>query len=174
MSQVSGDNSTYTSSFHELSLLVPHLVTPLSRRIDKYLGGLPIQIQYTVLGRDPKTLVDAIALAATLSEDHVKAGTLTKDSIIKPAEKPIAEPTKETKPDSTTHRYHKHSLNHSTNKKRKPNYQNPNQPNQKVLHRPIPVVQIHANSIIPLPPSVAFAIIVAVTVTWLIIVVSLC
>ena len=33
LKQVSGDNSAYTTRFHELSRLVPHLVTPLDRAI---------------------------------------------------------------------------------------------------------------------------------------------
>ncbi|KAI3815647.1 hypothetical protein L1987_15324 [Smallanthus sonchifolius] len=36
------------------------------------------QIQDTVLGRNPATLEDAIRLAATLTDNHVKAGTLTR------------------------------------------------------------------------------------------------
>ncbi|KAI3814167.1 hypothetical protein L1987_18914 [Smallanthus sonchifolius] len=36
------------------------------------------QIQDTVLGRNPATLEDAIRLSATLTDNHVKAGTLTK------------------------------------------------------------------------------------------------
>ncbi|KAI3802061.1 hypothetical protein L1987_30185 [Smallanthus sonchifolius] len=54
------------------------MVTPLSRCIEKYIGGLPRQIQDTVLGRNPATLEDAIRLSATLTDNHVKAGTLTK------------------------------------------------------------------------------------------------
>ncbi|KAI3732746.1 hypothetical protein L1987_63954 [Smallanthus sonchifolius] len=78
LAQDSGENLAYTTRFHELSLLVPHMVTPLSRCIEKYIGGLPRQIQDTVLGRNPATLEDAIRLSATLTDNHVKAGTLTK------------------------------------------------------------------------------------------------
>ncbi|KAI3712434.1 hypothetical protein L1987_70990 [Smallanthus sonchifolius] len=78
LAQDSGENLAYTTRFHELSLLVPHMVTPLSRCIDNYIGGLPRQIQDTVLGRNPATLEDAIRLSATLTDNHVKAGTLTK------------------------------------------------------------------------------------------------
>ncbi|KAI3808107.1 hypothetical protein L1987_24050 [Smallanthus sonchifolius] len=78
LAQDSGESLAYTTRFHELSLLVPHMVTPLSRCIEKYIGGLPRQIQDTVLGRNPATLEDAIRLAATLTDNHVKAGTLTK------------------------------------------------------------------------------------------------
>ncbi|KAI3819779.1 hypothetical protein L1987_13629 [Smallanthus sonchifolius] len=78
LAQDSGENLAYTTRFHELSLLMPHMVTPLSRCIEKYIGGLPRQIQDTVLGRNPETLEDAIRLSATLTDNHVKAGTLTK------------------------------------------------------------------------------------------------
>ncbi|KAI3815729.1 hypothetical protein L1987_15408 [Smallanthus sonchifolius] len=73
LTQDSGESLAYTNRFHELSMLVPHMVTPLSRCIEKYIGGLPRQIQDTVLGRNPASLEDAIRLAATLTDNHVKA-----------------------------------------------------------------------------------------------------
>jgi hypothetical protein len=87
LKQDSGENLAYTDRFHELSLVVPHLVTPLSRAIDKYIGGLPMQIQDTVLGRDPDTLEDAICLAAQLTDNHVRAGDLTRKGTKKPGKK---------------------------------------------------------------------------------------
>ncbi|KAI3828867.1 hypothetical protein L1987_02977 [Smallanthus sonchifolius] len=78
LAQDSGESLAYTTRFHELSLLVPHMVTPLSRCIEKYIGGLPRQIQDTVVGGNPATLEDAIRLSATLTDNHVKAGTLTR------------------------------------------------------------------------------------------------
>ncbi|KAI3666339.1 hypothetical protein L1987_27530 [Smallanthus sonchifolius] len=72
LTQDSGESLAYTNRFHELSMLVPHMVTPLSRCIEKYIGGLPRQIQDTVLGRNPASLEDAIRLAATLTDNHVK------------------------------------------------------------------------------------------------------
>ncbi|KAI3742503.1 hypothetical protein L1987_60187 [Smallanthus sonchifolius] len=86
LAQDSGESLAYTTRFHELSLLVPHMVTPLSRCIEKYIGGLPRQIQDTVLGRNPATLEDAIRLSATLTDNHVKAGTLTKKGTKKVSE----------------------------------------------------------------------------------------
>ncbi|KAI3717465.1 hypothetical protein L1987_69102 [Smallanthus sonchifolius] len=78
LTQESGESLSYTTRFHELSLLVPHMVTPLSRCIEKYIDGLPRQIQDTVLERNPATLEDAIRLSANLTDNHVKAGTLTR------------------------------------------------------------------------------------------------
>ncbi|KAI3810722.1 hypothetical protein L1987_20344 [Smallanthus sonchifolius] len=78
LAQDSGESLAYTTRFHELSLLVPHMVTPLSRCIEKYISGLPRQIQDTVLGRNPATLEYVIRLYATLTDNHVKAGTLSR------------------------------------------------------------------------------------------------
>ncbi|KAI3776587.1 hypothetical protein L1987_46373 [Smallanthus sonchifolius] len=78
LTQDSGESLAYTTRCHELSLLVPYMVTPLTRCIEKYIGELPRQIQDTVLGRNPATLEDAIRLSATLTDNHVKAGTLTR------------------------------------------------------------------------------------------------
>lgn len=97
LKQEGGENLAYTTRFKELSLLVPHLVTPLSRAIEKYICGLPMQIQDTVLGRNPTMLEDAIRLAATLSDNHVKAGTLTRKGDKKNPDKAPVEP-KEAKP----------------------------------------------------------------------------
>ncbi|KAI3802065.1 hypothetical protein L1987_30189 [Smallanthus sonchifolius] len=47
LAQDSGESLAYTTRFHELSLLVPHMVTPLARGIEKYIGGLPMKIQDT-------------------------------------------------------------------------------------------------------------------------------
>ncbi|KAI3762748.1 hypothetical protein L1987_53189 [Smallanthus sonchifolius] len=78
LAQDSGDNLAYTTRFQELSLLVPHMITPLAQGIEKYIGGLPMQIQDAVLGSNPPTLEAAIRLSATLSDNHVKAGSLTR------------------------------------------------------------------------------------------------
>ncbi|KAI3797465.1 hypothetical protein L1987_32722 [Smallanthus sonchifolius] len=86
LTQDNGESLAYTTRFHELSMLVPHMVTPLSRCIEKYIGGLPRQIQDTVFGRNPTNLEDAIRLAATLTDNHVKAGTLTRKGAKKAAD----------------------------------------------------------------------------------------
>ncbi|KAI3704146.1 hypothetical protein L1987_74360 [Smallanthus sonchifolius] len=67
LTQDSGESLAYTTRFHELSLLVPHMVTPLTR--------------------------DAIRLAATLTDNHVKAGTLTRKGA-----KKVTDPTASSEP----------------------------------------------------------------------------
>ncbi|KAD3640275.1 hypothetical protein E3N88_29498 [Mikania micrantha] len=61
LKQDSGENVIYNTPFHEYSLLVPHLVTPLERAIEKYID--------TVYGSNHKTLEAAIRLSATLDDD---------------------------------------------------------------------------------------------------------
>ncbi|KAI3802209.1 hypothetical protein L1987_30339 [Smallanthus sonchifolius] len=78
LAQDGGESLAYTTRFHELSLLVSHMVTPLSCCIEKYISGLPRQIQDTVLGINPATLENAIRLSAILTDNYVKAGTLTR------------------------------------------------------------------------------------------------
>ncbi|XP_076903181.1 uncharacterized protein LOC143558174 [Bidens hawaiensis] len=87
LKQEGGVHTAYTTRFNELSVLVPHLVTPTSRAIDKYIRGLPREIQDSVLSSSPKELGDAINLAATLTDNHVKAGTLTMKGLKKNADK---------------------------------------------------------------------------------------
>ncbi|KAI3744183.1 hypothetical protein L1987_57259 [Smallanthus sonchifolius] len=76
LTQDSGESEAYTTRFHELCILVPHLVTPLTRMIDRYIGGLPPQIRGTVMGSSPSTLEAAIRLSASLTDDLVKSGVL--------------------------------------------------------------------------------------------------
>ncbi|KAD7479093.1 hypothetical protein E3N88_02229 [Mikania micrantha] len=48
LKQESGENMVYNNRFHELSVLCPDMVTPLTRGIEKYIGGLPMLIQDVV------------------------------------------------------------------------------------------------------------------------------
>ncbi|KAD7477365.1 hypothetical protein E3N88_00501 [Mikania micrantha] len=78
LAQDSGENTKYTTRFHELCILVPHLFTPLSRKIEKYIEGLPLVLRGNVMGSNPTTLETTIHLSATLTEEYVKAGVLTQ------------------------------------------------------------------------------------------------
>nr|GEW28234.1 reverse transcriptase domain-containing protein [Tanacetum cinerariifolium] len=53
-------HATYTDRFHELARLVPHLVTPESRRIEWYVYGLALQIRKMVAATKPKTMQKAV------------------------------------------------------------------------------------------------------------------
>ncbi|KAI3825163.1 hypothetical protein L1987_06639 [Smallanthus sonchifolius] len=104
LTQDSGENLAYTTHFQELSLLVSHMVTPLAREIEKYIGGLPMPLQDTVLGSNPSTLEDAIRLSAVLTDNHVKAGTLSRKGTKKAVDKAATSVSeKDKEPESSRH-----------------------------------------------------------------------
>ncbi|GJW48119.1 putative reverse transcriptase domain-containing protein [Tanacetum coccineum] len=53
---VGAGHAVYTDRFHELARLVPHLVTPESRMIERYVYGLASQIRGMVAAMEPKTI----------------------------------------------------------------------------------------------------------------------
>ncbi|GKE85822.1 hypothetical protein Tco_1559564 [Tanacetum coccineum] len=53
---VRAGHAAYTDRFHELARLVPHLVTPKSRMIERYVYGLAPQIRGMVAAMEPKTM----------------------------------------------------------------------------------------------------------------------
>ncbi|GKD85150.1 reverse transcriptase domain-containing protein, partial [Tanacetum coccineum] len=53
---VGAGHATYTDRFHELARLVPHLVTPESMMIERYVYGLVLQIHWMVAATEPKTI----------------------------------------------------------------------------------------------------------------------
>lgn len=97
LKQVSGNHTAYTTRFHELSLLVPHQVTPVTRAIKKYIRGLPIEVQQHVFATQPTTLAAAIRMAASITDNFVAVGTLTVSN----PKKRTKETPKETKPEET-------------------------------------------------------------------------
>ncbi|KAD6453809.1 hypothetical protein E3N88_08515 [Mikania micrantha] len=117
LKQDSGENMAYNNRYHELSALVPEMVTPLSRAIEKYIGGLPMQIQDSVWSSKPASVAEAIRLSATLTDNHVKAGTLTRKGSKKEERKSSNEPSKEVQIGSSIP-FKKH------NNKRKANHMN--------------------------------------------------
>ncbi|GJY61122.1 putative reverse transcriptase domain-containing protein [Tanacetum coccineum] len=56
---VGAGHAAYTNRFHELDRLVPHLVTPESRKIKRYVYGLAPQIRRMVAATEPKTIQKA-------------------------------------------------------------------------------------------------------------------
>ncbi|GJR77417.1 reverse transcriptase domain-containing protein [Tanacetum coccineum] len=53
---VRAGHAAYTDRFHELARLVPYLVTPKSRKIERYVYGLAPQIRGMVAATEPKTI----------------------------------------------------------------------------------------------------------------------
>ena len=93
LKQDGGDNLAYNNRFHELSLLCPDIVTPWVRCLERYTDGLPPLIRDSVLSSKPTNLTEAIQMAATLTEGHVRAGTLTRKGSKKGETKSSSEPT---------------------------------------------------------------------------------
>ncbi|GJX29713.1 putative reverse transcriptase domain-containing protein [Tanacetum coccineum] len=70
--------NSYTDQFHELAMLVPHLVTPKSSRIKRYIAGLAPAIQGMLRATQPTIIHGAILRAGILTDEAVRCGTLTK------------------------------------------------------------------------------------------------
>ncbi|GJW30997.1 putative reverse transcriptase domain-containing protein [Tanacetum coccineum] len=70
----------YTDRFHELAKVVPHLVTPESKHIGRYINGLAPQICGMLRATQPTTIQSAILKAGILADEAVCCGTLTRIS----------------------------------------------------------------------------------------------
>ncbi|GJV50385.1 putative reverse transcriptase domain-containing protein [Tanacetum coccineum] len=64
--------------FHELAKLVPHLVTPESSCIKRYIAGLAPEIRGTLQATQPTTIQSVILRVGILTDEEVSCGTLTK------------------------------------------------------------------------------------------------
>ncbi|KAJ9545141.1 hypothetical protein OSB04_024848 [Centaurea solstitialis] len=73
------DVTTYTTRFHELAKLVPHLLTPEHNLVDRYVWGLSPEIRGNVTAADPKTLQEAVNLANRLTNNAIRSGTFSGD-----------------------------------------------------------------------------------------------
>ncbi|GJV23707.1 reverse transcriptase domain-containing protein [Tanacetum coccineum] len=88
---VGANHAAYTDRFHELAKLVPHLVTPESSRIKRYIAGLAPEIRGMLRATQPTTIQTAILRAGILTDEAVSCGTLTKGS---DKRKGVEEPSK--------------------------------------------------------------------------------
>ncbi|GKC06832.1 reverse transcriptase domain-containing protein [Tanacetum coccineum] len=70
--------AVYTDRFHELAKLVPHLVTPVSNRINRYIHGLVPEIRGIVQATEPSMIQSAILRVGALTNDAVRDGKLSK------------------------------------------------------------------------------------------------
>ncbi|GKA30783.1 putative reverse transcriptase domain-containing protein [Tanacetum coccineum] len=64
--------------FHELARLVPNLVTPESRMIERYVYGLALQIRGMVAAMEPKTMQKAVQISSALTDEAVRNGSIKK------------------------------------------------------------------------------------------------
>ncbi|GJR72771.1 putative reverse transcriptase domain-containing protein, partial [Tanacetum coccineum] len=75
---VGASHDAYADRFHELARLVPHLVTPESRIIERYVYGLTLQIREMVAATEPKTMQKAVQISAALTDEAVRNGSIKK------------------------------------------------------------------------------------------------
>ncbi|GKC75058.1 reverse transcriptase domain-containing protein [Tanacetum coccineum] len=75
---VGAGHAAYTDRFHELARLVPHLVTPESRMIERYVYGLAPQIRRIVAATEPKTIQKAVQISGALTDEAVRNRSIKK------------------------------------------------------------------------------------------------
>nr|GEX53909.1 hypothetical protein [Tanacetum cinerariifolium] len=71
-------HAAYTNRFHELARLVYHLVTPESRKIERYVYSLALQIRRMVVAMEPKTMQKAMQISGVMTDDAVQNGLIMK------------------------------------------------------------------------------------------------
>ncbi|GJV56866.1 hypothetical protein Tco_1457871 [Tanacetum coccineum] len=69
---VGSDIDGYTARFHELARLVPHMVTPESQRVNRYIRGLALEIKAHVTSSKPATIQGAVSMVNRLTTDGIK------------------------------------------------------------------------------------------------------
>ncbi|GKB39685.1 putative reverse transcriptase domain-containing protein [Tanacetum coccineum] len=75
---VRAGHAAYTDRFHELARLVPHLVTPENRMIERYVYGIALQIRRMVAATEPKTIHKAVQISGALTDEAVRNGSIKK------------------------------------------------------------------------------------------------
>nr|GEX61357.1 putative reverse transcriptase domain-containing protein [Tanacetum cinerariifolium] len=79
---VGSDIDGYTARFHELARLVPHMVTPESQRVNRYIRGLAPKIKAHVTSSQPTTIQGAVSMANRLTTDGIKDGILRRRNML--------------------------------------------------------------------------------------------
>nr|GEX34419.1 reverse transcriptase domain-containing protein [Tanacetum cinerariifolium] len=75
---VGASHAAYTDKFHELARLVPHLVTSKSRKIERYVYGLALQIRKMVAAMEPKTMQKTVQISGALTDEAVRNASIKK------------------------------------------------------------------------------------------------
>nr|GEV48651.1 putative reverse transcriptase domain-containing protein [Tanacetum cinerariifolium] len=75
---VGAGHAAYTDRFHELARLVPHLVTPENKRIERYIYGFALHIFTMVAVMEPTTIQSAIQKVRMLTDEEIRNGVLKK------------------------------------------------------------------------------------------------
>ncbi|GKE08284.1 putative reverse transcriptase domain-containing protein [Tanacetum coccineum] len=72
-------HAAYTDRFHELARLVPHLVTPENRRIERYVYGLAPQIRGMVVATEPTMIQSFVLKVVVLTDEAIRNGSNKKN-----------------------------------------------------------------------------------------------
>ncbi|GJX45711.1 putative reverse transcriptase domain-containing protein [Tanacetum coccineum] len=75
---VGAGHGAYTDRFHELAMLVPHLVTLESMKIERYVYGLAPHIHGMVVATEPKTVQKAEQISGALTDEAIRSGSIKK------------------------------------------------------------------------------------------------
>nr|GEU61139.1 hypothetical protein [Tanacetum cinerariifolium] len=75
---VGAGHAAYADRFHELAILVPHLVTPESRKIERYVYGLASQIYRMVAATEPKNIQKVVQIFGAQTDKAIRNGSIKK------------------------------------------------------------------------------------------------
>ncbi|GKC29656.1 putative reverse transcriptase domain-containing protein [Tanacetum coccineum] len=75
---VGSDIDGYTARFHELARLVPHMVSPKSQCVNRYIWGLALEIKENVTSYKTSTIHGGARMANRLTTDGIKDGIFKK------------------------------------------------------------------------------------------------
>ncbi|GKD74029.1 hypothetical protein Tco_1332311, partial [Tanacetum coccineum] len=81
--KVGPGHAAYTDRFHELARLVPHLVTPKTKIIERYVYGLALQICGMVAATEPKIIQKVVQIFGALTDEAVRNGSIKKEKRIR-------------------------------------------------------------------------------------------
>ncbi|GJU71244.1 putative reverse transcriptase domain-containing protein [Tanacetum coccineum] len=73
-------HAAYTDRFHKLARLIPYLVTPENKRIERYIYGLAPPIRAMVAATERTTIHSAVLKAGMLTDEAIRNGALEKIS----------------------------------------------------------------------------------------------
>ena len=65
------DHAWYVSRFDNLRKLVPHLCTPMTRRMEKFIQGLPPQMRLSMKSTTFVTMEEVMLRSSTITEVFV-------------------------------------------------------------------------------------------------------
>ncbi|GKB58310.1 putative reverse transcriptase domain-containing protein [Tanacetum coccineum] len=77
---VGASHAAYNDQFYELARLVPYLVTPENKRIERYIYGLASQICAMVAAMEPIIIQSVILKAGMLTDKAIRNGSLRKNT----------------------------------------------------------------------------------------------